>query len=120
MKTRLKKNQVIETEGQRLTLANPVAVRYTKIEEIKQEEVQGEHRRDCQDPVERKEVLRLLEEQIDKLEVQEDSLLIEDSFRDDELEDYIPENNAAITAAYATNAVVLRELQHIRKQVEKL
>lgn len=120
MKTRLQKNQVIETKGQRITLANPIAIRYTKIEEIKQEEVQGEHRRDCQDPVERKEVLRLLEEQIDKLEIQEDSLLIGDSFRDEELEDYTPENHAAITAAYATNAVVLRELQSIVKRVEKL
>ena len=119
MSKRLKKNQVIETEGQRMTLAQPITVRCSKIEPIK-EEVKGEHRRDYEDPIERKLVVRLIDEQIDKLEVQEDSLLISDSFRDDELEDYIPENHAAITAAYATNAVVLSELKTIRKQIERL
>ena len=120
MSKRLKKNQVIETEGQRMTLAQPITVRCSKIEPIKEVEVKGEHRRDCEDPIERKAVIRLLDKQIEKLEVQEDSLLISDSFRDDELEDYIPENHAAITAAYATNAVVLSELQTIRKQIERL
>lgn len=111
MRKKIPANSEISVNGELMTISRPVYV-----QAIKCVPIEGNHKTDTKghnDPIERADVLRIIERREEALEAAASDFAT-DVFRDDELEDDFS------ISSDLQNDVLSAELNHIISQVQKL